>query len=250
MSATHSFFLPSASATDSHIEPLLSYLSLLIYSYHECIYCQREKNSVHSVQSHMRDAAHCKLDGSLYEDFFFSSSEDNEAQEDDIESQEEEETTEKQREEKIHSRTSLDPSFPKELHKEKSKQGKTHQQYAQPKVSLQQRQQRVVSATTITTTPPSPQNSLRPFSSSSSSSSSSPSPHTPPLPLLPVPQPSRNSALSLAGLSTAQLLSLATLDKKMRRQQVTAQKRVGHRALRQPVKAMYYKTENPVYQAG
>jgi pre-60S factor REI1 len=247
MSSAHSFFLPVDSISTAAVEPLLSYLSLLIYTYHECIYCGREKNSIHGVQSHMRDSAHCKLDVSLYEEFF-SSGEDEDTQEEEdnttgTESDEREADDESTQEKTRHNiSSSTDGAKKKPLlrktRKEKIQHPKPHPQHARSRTSLSEQQAADITSLQTTT------------SQNSSLTHSYPSSHLPPLPLPPAPQNGRNSALSLAGLSNTQLVSLATLDKKMRRQQVSAQKRVNQLALRQPVKAIYYKTENPVYQAG
>lgn len=242
MSSVHSFFLPSASTSTAAVEPLLSYLSLLIYTYHECIYCAREKNSVQGVQSHMRDKAHCKLDVSLYEDFFSSGEHvDTQEEEDNTTSTESEEAEESTHEKKSRRGTGSDTNGAK-----KSLSGRTRKEelqrpkHAQSRTPLSQQQAATVDTTSLQTT----------TSQNLPLTHSSPSPHLPPFPLPPAPSNGRNSALSLAGLSNTQLLSLATLDKKMRRQQVSAQKKVNQLALRQPVKTIYYKTENPVYQAG
>lgn len=242
MSSAHSFFLPSASASTAAVEPLLSYLSLLIYTYHECIYCGREKHTLHGVQSHMRDKAHCKLDVRLYEDFFSSEEDaDTEEEKDNTTGTESDEDGNDTQKKTRHSMTegAKKPS-PRQTRKEKTQHPKHHLPHTESKTPLPQQQPATADTTSLQTN----------ASQNSSLALSTPSPHLPPLPLPPAPQNGRNSALSLAGLSNTQLMSLASLDKKMRRQQVSAQKRVGHLALRQPVKAIYYKTENPVYQAG
>ncbi|XP_014562136.1 hypothetical protein COCVIDRAFT_84640 [Bipolaris victoriae FI3] len=225
MSSTHSFFLPSPSSSSTStaaIEPLLSYLSLLIHTYHECIYCAREKGSVKSVQSHMRDRGHCKVEGGLWGEFFASSSSSTEESE---EAEEEDVQTSRRLE---------------DVGKTRKKKKKSGKRVARQR-SLQQREEE-----DGTTPPSSVEQALLAVSSSRSEISSGPL--LPPTPAPPIT--GRNTELSLAGLSTAQLVSLASLDKKMRRQQVVAQKKVSQRALGQPVKAIYYKTENPVYQAG
>ncbi|USP78773.1 hypothetical protein yc1106_06047 [Curvularia clavata] len=246
MASAHSFFLPSTSSSIAAVEPLLSYLSLLIYTYHECIYCGREKHSIQGVQSHMRDSAHCKLDVSLYEDFFSDGKDaDQEEEEEDNTTGTESDGSEESTREKT--RRSISPSTDgskkpssRKMPKERIQHPKPHLPHARSTSSPLQQQVIPTDTTSLQTT----------SSQNASLTHSSPSSHLPPLPLPPAPSNGRNSALSLAGLSNTQLLSLASLDKKMRRQQVSAQKRVNQLALRQPVKAIYYKTENPVYQAG
>ncbi|CAN9444944.1 unnamed protein product [Alternaria sp. RS040] len=58
------------------------------------------------------------------------------------------------------------------------------------------------------------------------------------------------TAQGLAGLSDHQILALQMVDWKMKSREESAKARVRYAAQQQPVKAMYYKTENPVYQAG
>ena len=220
MSSTHSFFLPSSPSHTSSIEPLLSYLSLLIHTYHECIFCAREKGSVKSVQSHMRDRGHCKVEGGLWDEFF-----DGEEEEEEEGGEEEEGEGERMRRLEDVGKTA-----------KKKKSGK----HVARRRSLQQREEEDAAVSRA-------EQVSSPVISSSRSEISSGS-LLPPTPAPPIT--GRNTELSLSGLSTAQLVSLATLDRKMRRQQVVAQKKVSQRALGQPVKAIYYKTENPVYQAG
>ncbi|EUC41880.1 hypothetical protein COCMIDRAFT_29417 [Bipolaris oryzae ATCC 44560] len=230
MSITHSFFLPSTSpstSTSAAIEPLLSYLSSLVYAHHECIYCAREKRSVKSVQSHMRDRGHCKVEGGLWGEFFASSASS------EGEGEEEEEEEEEEGEE--------DAQTSRRLNDRENARNKNGGRRVARRRSLKQREEldaAVSSAEQVSSL----------VVSSPSSSELGSGPLLPPTPAPPIT--GRNTELSLSGLSTAQLVSLASLDKKMRRQQVVAQKKVNQRALSQPVKAIYYKTENPVYQAG
>jgi pre-60S factor REI1 len=66
----------------------------------------------------------------------------------------------------------------------------------------------------------------------------------------PHPITTPRTAQGLAGLSDHQILALQMVDRKMKSREESAKARVWYAAQQQPVKAMYYKTENPVYQAG
>jgi len=58
------------------------------------------------------------------------------------------------------------------------------------------------------------------------------------------------TAQGLAGLSDQQIRTLQTVDKRMKSREESAKAKVRYAAQQQPVKTIYYKTENPVYQAG
>lgn len=60
MSNAHSFFIPNASYL---IDPVsfLSYLSVLISDFHECLFCGAVKGSKAAVWDHMRGKGHCRL---------------------------------------------------------------------------------------------------------------------------------------------------------------------------------------------
>ena len=60
MSTTHSFTLPNPDRIVD-IDTFLSYLGTEIYLWHECLYCGAIKDTVKSIQSHMRDKNHCIL---------------------------------------------------------------------------------------------------------------------------------------------------------------------------------------------
>ena len=69
MSTHHGLFIPSLSALYS-LDSLLSYLALIVFEYHECLYCGQEKATVEAVQTHMRDKGHCMIDMSELGDFW------------------------------------------------------------------------------------------------------------------------------------------------------------------------------------
>jgi len=61
MSKTHTFSIPSADCL-TDLPTFLDYLHTLISVFHECIFCHQEKDTISSVQDHMREGGHCKLD--------------------------------------------------------------------------------------------------------------------------------------------------------------------------------------------
>jgi pre-60S factor REI1 len=61
MSEVHTFIIPSADhLTD--VSSLLHYLHILVYVFHECLFCHKERNTKAGAQDHMRGKGHCKLD--------------------------------------------------------------------------------------------------------------------------------------------------------------------------------------------
>jgi pre-60S factor REI1 len=56
--------------------------------------------------------------------------------------------------------------------------------------------------------------------------------------------------MGLVGVSEAQKRALVVTEKKMKRREALAKAAMRHAVEQQPMKTVYYKTENPVYQAG
>jgi pre-60S factor REI1 len=56
--------------------------------------------------------------------------------------------------------------------------------------------------------------------------------------------------MGLAGVTEAQKRALVVTEKKMKRREALAKAAMRHAVEQQPMKTVYYKTENPVYQAG
>ena len=61
MLAEHGFTIPHEEAV-THLPSLLRYLSSLVHTWHECVFCGVAFDSATAVQTHMRDAGHCALD--------------------------------------------------------------------------------------------------------------------------------------------------------------------------------------------
>ncbi|KAI5363154.1 hypothetical protein Slin14017_G068350 [Septoria linicola] len=69
MQAVHGFVVPRPDDLATDIETFISYLTLVIDTYHACLFCGNEKHSAEAVRSHMLAKAHCQLDLSEQSDF-------------------------------------------------------------------------------------------------------------------------------------------------------------------------------------
>ncbi|PIA89262.1 Zinc finger protein [Cercospora beticola] len=73
MHQAHSFSVPNADDLATDMDTFITYLTLVIETYHSCLYCGNEKHSKEAVQAHMLDKGHCQLDlskDSEYLDFW------------------------------------------------------------------------------------------------------------------------------------------------------------------------------------
>lgn len=81
MQRAHGLFIPDDSRLVVDLETLVRYLHLVIFGYHECLFCGTQRNSVHAVQQHMMGKGHCKIDvereDSEFADFYLSSDDEN-----------------------------------------------------------------------------------------------------------------------------------------------------------------------------
>ncbi|SMQ54075.1 unnamed protein product [Zymoseptoria tritici ST99CH_3D7] len=87
MSAAHGFTIPNLSTIQTDLETFVSYLSLVVNKYHECLHCGHVKHSAQAIRAHMSDKGHRRLDlseDSEYLDFWDKSDgdDDDEADED------------------------------------------------------------------------------------------------------------------------------------------------------------------------
>ena len=67
----HGLFIPDKDL-QVELETLLSYSHLVIFGYHECLWCGSQRSSAEAVQQHMMDKGHCRIDtaeGSDFHDF-------------------------------------------------------------------------------------------------------------------------------------------------------------------------------------
>lgn len=68
MSAAHGLHISSIDRI-THLDSFMTYLATIVYEWHECLYCGVEKGNAQSVQTHMRDKGHCKIDEEEVDDF-------------------------------------------------------------------------------------------------------------------------------------------------------------------------------------
>ncbi|KAM3424136.1 hypothetical protein BST61_g11318 [Cercospora zeina] len=69
MQQAHGFFVPNADELATDMDTFITYLALVIETYHSCLYCGHEKHSKEAVQAHMLDKGHCQLDLSRDSEF-------------------------------------------------------------------------------------------------------------------------------------------------------------------------------------
>ncbi|KAH6870587.1 C2H2 type zinc-finger-domain-containing protein [Alternaria rosae] len=231
MSTQHSLFIPAPSQLYS-LESFLSYLAVLIFEYHECLYCGQKKGSVDAVQTHMRDKGHCMIDMSELRGFW-----DVEVEEGDSEDWKY----------KMKAETHLPSGLV--VNPWRSNSGdETTSRAANPSFACAGRASRryrsLRSANTTADSSPAqqpPTPHLRPSHTALHHASNDP--HRS---LSTISRPERG----LVGVSDQQIRTLQVLDKKMKSREEIAKARVRYASQQQPVKTVYYKTENPVYQAG
>ena len=60
MRTAHGMFIPDSN-TVIDMESFVGYLATEVRVWHECLYCGAMKPSIQSIQSHMRDKGHCRL---------------------------------------------------------------------------------------------------------------------------------------------------------------------------------------------
>lgn len=231
MSRQHSLFIPAPSQLYS-LESFLSYLAVLVYEYHECLYCGQEKGSVDAVQTHMRDKGHCMIDMSELRGFW------------DVEV---EEGGSEDWKYKMKAETHLPSGLV--VNPRRSNSGdETTSRAANPSFACAGRASRkhrsLRSANTAADSSPAQQSPTpHPRPSHTTLHHASNDPHRR---LSTMSRPERG----LVGVSDQQIRTLQILDKKMKSREEIAKARVRYASQQQPVKTVYYKTENPVYQAG
>ena len=232
MSTQHSLFVPAPSQLYS-LESFLSYLAVLVYEYHKCLYCGQEKRSVDAVQTHMRDKGHCMIQMAELMDFWDAEVKEGGGIED--------WNYKKKAETHLPSELAIDPR------RSNSGDG-TSSRAANPTLTPSQRHglrhRNTKPAITAAESSPSqqpPATHSQPGHLSSYHNSSDPHRSLTTTP---------RTAKGLTGLSDQQLRTLQMVDRKMKRREESAKAKERYASQQQPVKTMYYKTENPVYQAG
>jgi pre-60S factor REI1 len=213
MSSTHGLFMPNRHLL-SDMESFLGYLSTIVFECHECLFCGIVKGSLEGVRTHMKDKGHCKIKMEDVREFC------------------EYDTAE---EEKIWGVNMGDNEWRLPSGVIITSGSDTTPMARRAKTrnrSSRQRLRKAENHAAITAT--AEQQDLLQTSSTNRQLTTMP----------------RNANLSLAGLEASQIRALQRTEKSMRSREASA-KTAGRHAMEQaPVLTKYYKTENPVYQAG
>ncbi|KAG9185825.1 hypothetical protein G6011_07156 [Alternaria panax] len=231
MSTHHGLFIPSPSAIYS-LESLLSYLAVLVFEYRECLYCGKEKGTVDAVQTHMRDKGHCMIDMFELRDFWYL---------------EVDQGYNQGREDAAGKLSDMEMRLPSGLViVSQRKSGNNTSSKKTMKVASSRhhasQRHRNKRATAIARAEQQGQEASANLSLGQVSLHNSYNDRH--------PTTTPRTAQGLTGLSDQQIQTLQMVDKKMRSREESAKAKGRYAAQQQPTKAMYYKTENPVYQAG
>lgn len=74
MQKSHGLFIKDIDHLVVDLETLVRYLHLVVFQYHECLYCHSQRRTAEAAQQHMIGKGHCKIDiqtpDSEYRDFF------------------------------------------------------------------------------------------------------------------------------------------------------------------------------------
>ncbi|KAK0712554.1 C2H2 type zinc-finger-domain-containing protein [Lasiosphaeria miniovina] len=74
MRKAHGLFVPDIGHLAVDLETLMQYLHLIIFSYHECLFCHSQRSTAEAAQHHMLGKRHCIIDitsdDSEYLDFY------------------------------------------------------------------------------------------------------------------------------------------------------------------------------------
>lgn len=204
MSTAHGMYIPSIHRI-TDLDSFLTYLATIVFEWRECIYCGVEKGSAQSVQTHMRDKGHCKIDEEDVEDFL-----EHDEKEESEEGIKLSETEWRLPSGAIINARSDSTSSPR------AALLKTKRMVHRGKKRKEDEQLAVMPA-------------------SQSPIATPPSPHgTGALTV-------RNSERSLAGVSEHQVRALVATEKKMKTQAALAEARSRQRLVREPVLTKYYK---------
>ncbi|KAK0648646.1 C2H2 type zinc-finger-domain-containing protein [Cercophora newfieldiana] len=80
MQKSHGFLIKDIGRLIVDLETLVQYLHLVIFQYHQCLYCHSQRRTAEAAQQHMVGKGHCKIDiqnlDSEYRDFFEFGAED------------------------------------------------------------------------------------------------------------------------------------------------------------------------------
>jgi pre-60S factor REI1 len=239
MSSQHSLFIPSPSQLYS-LESFLSYLAVLIFEYHECLYCGQEKGSVNAVQTHMRDKGHCMIAMDGLDEFW----DVDELAEDEIEESREGELGSESLRVSLGVETRL-PSGVVVKSRHGNDSGEAVSKPIKPsslrRVATHRKPKPAIDAASAPTQESHATNPQHGHLAMHHHNSSDTHRN-----LATIPRTVRG----LTGVSNQQIRTLQIQEKKMKSREESTKAKGRFSVLQQPVKCMYYKTENPVYQAG
>ncbi|KAI8941769.1 hypothetical protein NX059_002973 [Plenodomus lindquistii] len=233
MAITHGLFIPSPERLYD-LASFVGYLATIIFEYKECLYCGVEKGTVDGVQTHMRDKGHCMLNlqnGSELLDFWETDEFNDEEGEEDGEK-----ITQRTAAVKISKTEMILPSgtvinsrsYTTQL---RTKPGLTHTRSR----GLQHRRDKSAECLAIVARTGQGNQADQPCAKDSSRYDH---------------RIAVRGEMGLVGVSEGQRRALQVIEMKMKKREAIAKTKRRHAMEQQPVKAMYYKTENPVYQAG
>lgn len=205
MATVHGMHIPSVDRI-THLDSFLTYLGTIVNEWHECLYCGVEKGSMQSVQTHMRDKGHCKIDKEEVDDFL-------EQEDDDAKSAEGTKLSETEWRLPsgaiINARSDSTPSPRTALLRTKRTVHRGKKMKEEERLAIADSAQPSVPT-------PSPTHGAGALAV-------------------------RNSERSLAGVSEHQVRTLVATEKKMKTQAALAEARSRQRLVREPVLTKYYK---------
>ncbi|RFU28883.1 hypothetical protein B7463_g7442, partial [Scytalidium lignicola] len=229
MSSLHGLFIPSPDQL-SDMESLLGYLAIIIFEYNECLYCSLKKGTVEGVQTHMRDKGHCMInmnaESELLDFWELSDSGD--------EGQNEDEKRTKSAAIKLSETEMRLPSVVVINSRSDTTQLRAKPRLAQSRAKgLQYRIKRdeIRAITARENQETEDERQSRPSHSNDR-------------------RVAVRGEMGLAGIPESQRRALQITEKKMRRREAVAKAARRYAAEQEPIKAKYYKTEAPIYQAG
>ncbi|CCT61116.1 hypothetical protein [Plenodomus lingam JN3] len=229
MSIDHGLFIPSPDRLYD-LESFLGYLATIIFEYNECLYCGLAKGTVDGVQTHMRDKGHCMLnlhpDSELL-DFWETGDE---------QAEDEEECQIKSAAIKLSGTEMRLPSGAVVNSRFDTLQLRIKPGLAHSRTRASQyRDRRAAVVQAIMAGDEKEERADQPATQSAS------------------PNDRRiavRGEMGLTGISEHQRRALQVTELKMKTREAIAKTAGRHAMEQQPVRTKYYKTENPVYQAG
>jgi pre-60S factor REI1 len=203
----------------------LGYLATIVLDYNECLYCGVEKSSLNSVQTHMRDKGHCMIhldaESELLDFWALSDSDDEDTPTNETPAAIKLSDTEM----RLPSGTVINSRS--DTTQLRTKPSLAHSRSRGSQYRVKRDEMRAITATAPADSPTAPGHEHRSER-----------------------RVAVRGEMGLVGVSEAQKRALVVTEKKMKRREALAKAAMRHAVEQQPMKTVYYKTENPVYQAG